>query len=105
VDRSQLPAYLPSLPPPQVTEWQVLAKLKNLKNTRSTLDMDIENKLRKEVSVELTTPLTDIINTCLQEQKWPALYKHEKVTPVPKVKSPNLLKDLRKIACTSDFNK
>ena len=55
--------------------------------------------------MELVTPLTSIINTCLQEQKWPSLYKHEKVTPVPKVKSPNLLKDLRKIACTSDFNK
>ena len=105
LDRTQLPAYLPSLPPPQVHEWQVLRKLENLKNTRSTLDIDIENKLRKEVSVELVTPLTNIINTCLKEQKWPQLYKHERVTPVPKVQQPETLKDLRKISCTSDYNK
>ena len=105
LDRTQLPAYLPSLPPPQVTEWQVLAKLNKLKNTRSTMDIDIETKLMKEVSVELVTPLTNIITTCLREQKWPQLYKHEKVTPVPKVPKPEVLKDLRKISCTSDYNK
>ena len=105
LDRSQLPAYLPSLPPPQVTEWQVLRKLQNLKNTRSTMEIDIENKLRKEVAVELVTPLTNIINTCLKEQKWPQIYKHERVTPVPKVPKPETLKDLRQISCTSDYNK
>ena len=105
LDRSKLPAYLPSLPPPQVTEWDVLRKLQNLKNTRSTMDIDIENKLRKEVAVELATPLTHIINSCLKEQKWPQIYKHEIVTPVPKVPQPETLKDLRKISCTSDYNK
>lgn len=105
LDRTKLPAYLPFLPPPQVTEWEVLNKLNKLKKTRSTMDMDIEAKLRREVSVELATPLTNIINTCLREQKWPQLYKHEKVTPVPKVKKPEILKDLRKISCTSDYNK
>ena len=95
LDRSKLPAYLPSLLPPQVTEWQVLRKLEKLKNTRSTMDIDIENKLRKEVAVELVTPLTNIINTCLKEQKWPQIYKHERVTSVPKVPQPETLKDLR----------
>ena len=64
LDRSQLPSYLPSLPPPQVTELQVYTKLKSLKSTRSTLDVDIESKLRREVAVELATPLTNIVNTC-----------------------------------------
>jgi hypothetical protein len=105
LDRSKLPSYLPSLPPPQVTEWDVLRKLQNLKNTRSTMNIDIENKLRKEVAVELVTPLTHIINSCLKEQKWPHIYKHERVTPVPKVPQPETLKDLRKISCTSDYNK
>ena len=83
-----------------MTEWQVLRKLNSLKNTRSTMEVDIENKLRKEVSVELVTPLTNIINSCFKEQKWPQLYKHEQVTPVPKVQVPEILKDLRKISCT-----
>ena len=105
VDHEQLPAFLPSLPPPQVTEWEVYCKLIKLKNTRSTLEIDIENKLRKEVSAELTTPLTDIINTALNQQRWPAIWKHEQVTPTPKCLPAETLKNLRKIACSSDYNK
>ena len=105
VDLSQLPSYLPALPPPQVEEYQVFEKLKRLKNTRSTLEIDIENKLRKEVAVELTVPLTNIVNACLQTHTWPRLWKHEKVTPTPKVSPVLEIKDLRKISGTSDYNK
>ena len=73
VDRSKLPAYLPSLPPPQVEEYQVYEKLRRLKSTKSTLPIDLPNKLRKEVEVELTKPLTIIINRCLSEGRFPAL--------------------------------
>ena len=34
VDLSQLPSYLPALPPPQVEEYQVFEKLKRLKTRR-----------------------------------------------------------------------
>ena len=105
LDSNKLPAYLPSLPPPQVEEYQVYEKLKRLKNTKSTLPIDIPNKLRNEVAVELTYPLTIIINRCLSEGKFPALWKQEWVSPVPKVPEPQVLKDLRKVACTSDYNK
>ena len=105
VDLLQLPAYLPALPPPQVEQWQVYGKLRKLKNTRSTLEMDIENKLRNEVAVEITTPLTNIINTCLKQQIWPDIWKLERITPTPKVLPLLEIKDLRKIAGTSDYNK
>ena len=105
VDLQQLPAYLPALPPPQVEEWQVHIKLCKLKNTKSTLEIDIENKLRKEVSVELTTPLTNIINACLNQQTWPKIWKLEQVKPTPKVMILEEIKDLRKIVCLSDYNK
>ena len=87
VNLELLPSYLPALPPPQVEEFQVFQKLKKLKNTKSTLEIDIENKLKNKVAVELTVPLMHIINACLQQQTWPALWKHEKVTPTPKVSS------------------
>ena len=105
VDLSQLPAFLPCLPPPQVTQLQVYNRLIKLKNTRSTLPIDLPNRLRKEVSVELSEPLTYIINTCLTEQRFPALWKIETVSPVPKVTPCKQLSDVRKIASTSDFNK
>ena len=41
VDRSKLPAYLPSLPPPKLEEYQVYEKLRRLESTKSTLPIDI----------------------------------------------------------------
>ena len=79
--------------------------MNKLKNTRSTLEIVLPNKLRKEFSVELATPLTDIINTCLRQQCFPTLWKKELITPVPKITHPKVLKDLRKISGTSDFSK
>jgi hypothetical protein len=105
VNLEELPAYLPAQPPPKVEEYEVYDKLKRLKNTKSTLPIDIPNKLRKEVMVELVKPLTHIINACLFSGYYPALWKREWVSPVPKVKEPDVIKDMRKIACTSDYNK
>ena len=103
VDRSKLPAYLPSFPPLQVEEYKVYEKLRRLKSTKSTLPIDLPSKLRKEV--ELTKPLTAIINRCLSEGRFPSLWKREWISPVPKVPEPQVLKDLCKVACTSDYNK
>ena len=101
----KLPCYLPAPEPPQVDEYRVFQKICNLKNTRSTLEIDLPNKLRKEFSVELAAPMTDIINTSLKQQSYPKLWKEELITPVPKVTHPKQLKDLRKISSTSDFSK
>ena len=76
-----------------------------MKNTRSTLPLDLPNKLRKDFAVELAEPLTNIINASLLQQKYPTLWKFEWVTPVPKITHPKIIKDLRKISSTSDFSK
>jgi hypothetical protein len=104
VDPDQLPSYLPAQQPPQVEEYNVYQRLKSLKKTRSTLPIDIPDKLRRACSVELSLPLTDIILS-LTEAKYPQLWKHEWVTPAPKVTNPKEISDLRKISCTSDYSK
>ena len=76
-----------------------------VKSTKRTLPIDLPNKLRKEVSVELVKPLTNIINACLNQGRWPALWIREWVCPVPKVPEPQVLKDVHKVACTSNYNK
>ena len=105
IDTNQLPSYLPALPPPQVEEHQVYSRLLKIKKTRSTLPLDIPDRLRQECSVMLAGPLTTIINNCLTESVYPADWKQEWVTPAPKVTHPKEIKDLRKIACTSDYSK
>ena len=105
VDTGQLPCYLPAQRPPQVEEHVVYQRLNSLKKTRSTLPIDIPDKLRRACSVELSVPVTDIINTCLTEAQYPKLWKQEWVTPAPKITNPKVIKDLRKISCTSDYSK
>ena len=105
IDTTQLPSYLPAQPPPQVEEYQVYNRLMRIKKTRSTLPLDIPDRLRKECSPLLAGPLTTIINNCLTKSVYPADWKQEWVTPAPKVTHPKEMRDLRKIACTSDYSK
>ena len=100
-----LPCYLPAEQPPQVDEVTVFSRLRHLKKTKSTLPIDIPCDLTRDFAAELASPVADIINCSLAQHKYPSLWKHEWVVPAPKVKNPKLLKDLRKISCTSDFSK
>ena len=105
IDNSKLPCYLPALPPPQVEEYQVYQRLNQLKKTRSTLPIDIPMKVRKECAPFLAEPLTVIINNCLTQYQYPAVWKQEWVTPVPKISHPKDISHLRKVAGTSDYSK
>ena len=55
----------------------------------------------------MAEPITDIINSCLRDGKFPAPWRREWVTPVPKTAphQPQNCKEIRKIASTSDFSK
>ena len=105
VDHAQLPSYLPANKPLKVTELEVYEWLSKQKKTKSTLPIDLPDKLRIEFTAELAGPLTNIINSCLSEQIYSKLWKYELVSPVPKITHPKVLKDLRRISCTSDYTK
>ena len=105
VDTSQLPCYLPAPPPPQVEEKDVYKRLCGLKKTRSTLPIDIPDKVRKQCAIMLSVPLTTIINDSLKQSVYPSTWKQEWVTPVPKLSHPKQISDLRKISSTSDYSK
>ena len=105
VNPLELPCYLPAQQPPQVESYAVYERLRKLKKTRSTLPIDLPDKLRKACSVELSDPLADIINCSLTQAQYPKLWQQEWVTPAPKVTYPKVIKELRKISCTSDFSK
>ena len=75
VNESELPCYLPAERPPQVEEHAVYARLKALKKTKTTLPIDLPDKVRETSAVELTTPLTDIINASLAQGRYPKLWQ------------------------------
>ena len=89
IDFSQLPSYLPALPPPQVEEFDVYMRLTKIKKTRSTLPLDVPDKI-------LAGPLTTLFNNCLTQARYPAVWKQEWVTPIPKVTYLKDISDLRK---------
>ena len=85
-----------------VTEYDVYLKLCKLKKTRSTLPIDILDKLRQECAPFLAGPLTTIINDSLLQSVYPTDWKQEWITPAQKITHPRVIKDLRKISSTSD---
>ena len=105
INYSALPSYLPAQPPPQVEEFDVYMRLNKLKKTRSTIPIDIPDRIRKECSPLLAAPLTAIINNSLKHSVYPSTWKMEWVTPAPKIAHTKTISDLRKISSTSDFSK
>ena len=105
VNISELPSYLPAQLPPIIEEYEVYTRLMRIRKTKSTLPVDIPHILRKECALHLAAPLSEIYNQSLSLGQYPALWKHEWVTPAPKVSNPETVQDLRKIACTSDYSK
>ena len=104
LDTTKLPAYLPAQEILKVEENEVAERLLRLKSRKSTQPIDLPSKLRKQFPCELATPLTDIINSCLDKYHYPMPWKHEWVVPTEKVNNPATLKQLRKISLTSEFS-
>ena len=106
LDRAQLPSFLPAGRAEEVNVFQVLNKIKNIGKTKSTLPLDLPDRLRRECALDLAEPMTDIINSCLLDGKFPKMWRREWVTPVPKAKLVlETCDDVRKVASTSDYSK
>ena len=76
-----------------------------MKKKSSTDFNDIPWMVLTEFSVELAEPICNIFNSAMLEGIWPQIWKHEYVTPVPKIFPPKNLKDLRKISGTKNLSK
>ena len=90
---------------PIMTEADVSKALTSAKKTRSRVTGDIFPCLINESAEFLAKPLCDIYNTILQTYVWPALWKKEYVTTIPKKNIPESLADLRNISRTLFFSK
>ena len=105
INLQELPCYLPAQPAPVIDEYEVYTRIIRLKKSKTTLPIDIPAKLRQECAPHLAAPLTTIYNQSLSQGIYPDRWKFEWVTPAPKIREPETISDLRKIACTSDYSK
>ena len=91
--------------PPNIGPYKVFKTIKKMNQKCATVKGDIPMKLIVTFADEMTLPLTHIIHSCLQNGVYPNLWKHEIITPAPKVYPPEKLKHLRKISGLVNFSK
>ena len=85
---------------PELKRYQVAMRLKRIKKPRSKIRGDIFPSLVTEFSDILAEPLTDIYNQISTTLQWPAVWKIELVTVIPKCPDPKEFDSLRNISCT-----
>ena len=79
--------------------------LEQTKTKPSTVPGDIPSQILKRLASQVSVPLTDILNSCIKEGKWPNIWKEEAVTPIPKIHPTIELDDLQNISGLKNLNK
>ena len=90
---------------PTLSILEVANRMKKLKKPRSTVKGDVFPCMINRLAPYLAPVLTHIFNSISRTQQWPALWKVEYVTPIPKKSIPQSPNDLRNISCTQFFSK
>ena len=100
------PAYINAkLSPPKISSAKVVKVIKTMNKQAAAVPGDLPIRIIAEFGDQLSRPLAHIINSCFTLGQYPAIWKVEHVTPVPKVLPPEKLKDLRKISGLLNFSK
>ena len=101
----EIPHSANSKPIPLFEPHEIYHKIIKMKRKAANVAGDLPWKIIREFAAELSNPLCNIFNTATIEGIWPARWKHEYVTPVPKAYPPKTVDDLRKIAGTKNLSK
>ena len=104
-DDVEVPSLEDSKPLALFEPYEIYEKIKEMKKKASTVFGDIPWKVITKFSVELSFPLSNIYNSSTLAGTWPSIWKHEFVTPVPKVFPPGSTNELRKISGTKNLSK
>ena len=100
LDRTDLPAFMPAKPPPQIHVWEMYRELSKLNSKKSAGPDGLPGKIIKEFACELSIPVTDILNASLREGYVPQIFKDATVVPIPK-ELPATIANLRPISLTA----
>ena len=104
LDQSEVPStILVALPVLSIPD--VLKRLKTFKKPKSMVKGDIFPCLVNRTAHLLACPLSHIYNSITETGQWPAPWKVEYVTPIPKKNIPQGANDLRNISWTQLFSK
>ena len=88
-----------------VTYQEVLHEIKSLRSDCSTGHDQIPVKFIKLVAEEIVSPLTHIINCCIEKEYFPLQWKIARIFPIPKTNYPTTNNDLRGISILPALSK
>ena len=88
-----------------MTEEEVEKELASMDTNKSNVEGDIPAKVLKHFSKFLAKPVTNVINSMIQQGCWPDILKIENVTPVPKKFPPKNVDELRNISGLLNLDK
>ena len=88
-----------------MNENQVESYIARIKTKPATPLGDIPAIIVKRFSKYFCTPLTHILNACLETGEWPNSWKAEAKTPIPKVIPLKKMDKMRPISGLKVFNK
>ena len=100
LDRTDLPAFMPAKPPPQIHVWDMYRELRKLNSKKSAGPDGLPGKIIKEFACELSIPVADILNASLREGCVSQIFKDATVVPIPK-EMPATIAKLRPISLTA----
>ena len=81
-----------------VAYHEVLREIKSLRSDCSTGPDQIPAKFIKLVAEDISSPLTHIINCCIEKEHFPSAWKLARTSPIPKINNPTTNNDLRGIS-------
>ena len=83
---------------PKIEPYQVYKRIQEMNLPVSTVPGDFPPRIWKEFSVELSTPISIIVNRILRTGNWPDIFKTEWVTVIAKKTDPEDKGDLRNLS-------
>ena len=90
---------------PALSLHEVSARIKRFRKPKSMVEGDVFPELLTKFCDFFAMPLTDIYNEIASSLQWPASWKAEYVTIIPKNSCPQDFEDLRNISCTAMISK
>jgi len=88
-----------------ITQEEVIDSIKCLKLGKASGPDGIDNRILKEAMHQLSYPLCDLFNSCLNTQKMPSCWKIANVCPIFKKGDPSLASNYRPISLLNTIEK
>ena len=89
----------------ELTENQVLDRVRTCKKPKGLLPGDLFPDMLVKYADVIARPLTNVLNAAFKQEMWPMQWRTETVTTIPECNKPDGLGDTRNISCMPVFSK